>query len=136
MFGLAAAQAGKTQVVGIDNDGPAIKAAEYNLRNASAAVTLIAQDAAKALPGVLAQGVAGETILILDPPRRGLDRRVLRAIQAARPAEMIYVSCAADTLARDLAELTSGDYAVQSARLSDMFPRTPYFESVTHLRLK
>ena len=36
--------------IGIDSDGPAIKAAEYNLRNRSAAVTLIAQDAAKALP--------------------------------------------------------------------------------------
>ena len=135
LFGLAAAQTGRKQVVEIDRDGPAIKAAEYNLRNASAAFTLLAQDAAKALPDVLTQGTAAETILILDPPRRGLDRRVLRAIEAARPAEMIYVSCAADTLARDLAELTASGYVVQSTRLSDMFPRTPYFESVTHLWL-
>ena len=136
LFGLAAVQAGKKQVVGIDSDTQAVKAAEYNLRNASAALTWLAQDAEEALPAARRHTAASETILILDPPRRGLHRNVLNAVLAAKPAEVLYVSCAANTLARDLAAMASGGYAIDSAQLIDMFPRTPHFESVTHLCLK
>ena len=69
----------------------------------------------------------------LASPRTGLDRAVIDLIAANRPAQILYVSCAPDTLARDLVLLRDSGYRVETARLFDMFPRTPYFESMTKL---
>jgi 23S rRNA (uracil1939-C5)-methyltransferase len=71
-----------------------------------------------------------ETTLILDPPRRGLEPGVMAVLGAEHPANVIYVSCAADTLARDTAAIKEHGYELVKARLFDMFPRTPYFETV------
>ena len=76
------------------------------------------------------------TMLIVDPPRTGLTQSLIEKIGSRRFPHLLYVSCAADTLARDLKLLTKCGYDVVRSRLVDMFPRTPYFESVTHLRLR
>lgn len=72
-------------------------------------------------------------LLIVDPPRGGLTKSLIDAVCKWKPANVIYISCAADTLARDLAQLASGGYQISSTQLFDMFPRTPYFETVAHL---
>jgi tRNA/tmRNA/rRNA uracil-C5-methylase (TrmA/RlmC/RlmD family) len=134
VFALLAAQRGRRTIVALDSDPEAVKAAEYNLRGA-AGVRFHCAEAAEQLEAVLDPLPAAEVILIVDPPRAGLDRRALEAIAAAGPAEVVYVSCAADTLSRDLAGLLAVGYGVRSVRLVDMFPRTAGFETVTHLRL-
>ena len=71
-----------------------------------------------------------ETVAIVDPPRAGLEPETVRAIAENPPSCLIYISCAPDTLARDLRALTeSGRYNIISAKLFDMFPRTAHFES-------
>ena len=65
------------------------------------------------------------------PPRAGLDPRVADALLSIPAGLLLYVSCAPDTLARDLRRLcVPGGYALRSARLFDMFPRTAHFETL------
>ena len=131
VFSLAAAASGVAAGLGIDNDPAAIAAAGFNARQRglsgfrfqAAAAEAAIRDALRAAP-------ASRSLLIVDPPRAGLGKAVRVAIVAGRPAHVVYVSCAPDTLARDLAEFRAAGYAVRSARLVDMFPRTAYFESV------
>lgn len=73
-------------------------------------------------------------LLLVDPPRSGLDAKLLNAIVKNPPEYMIYVSCGPDTLQRDLKKLISSGAQVLSSQLFDMFPCTAHFESVTLLR--
>ena len=61
-----------------------------------------------------------------------LEKKVLTTIAGFKPRHLAYVSCAADTLARDTAILTQHRYTLQSIQLMDMFPRTPYFETLAY----
>ncbi|HYD52571.1 MAG TPA: hypothetical protein VEA99_08090 [Gemmatimonadaceae bacterium] len=73
-------------------------------------------------------------VVILNPPRAGVDERVTRALQdAARPPRaIVYVSCNPATLARDLARLPG--YRIASVLGFDMFPQTAHVETVCELR--
>ena len=75
----------------------------------------------------------GNFTLLIDPPRTGVDKETLPKIIDLGAEKIIYISCAADTLTRDLKELTAAGYRVKSSRVLDMFPRTAHFESVTVL---
>ena len=73
--------------------------------------------------------------VLVDPPRRGLSPRLIEAVKRWRVPHVIYVSCAPDTLARDL-KMLSGVYRVAKCRLYDMFPCTAHFETLTRLDLQ
>ncbi len=72
-------------------------------------------------------------LLVVDPPRTGLAKEVLKKVAAYRPERIYYISCNPSTLARDLGRL-SELYEVDSIRLVDMFPQTYHIESLTKLR--
>lgn len=72
-------------------------------------------------------------LLLVDPPRTGMDKNMINCIKRHHPAQLIYISCAADTLARDLRNLAS-DYTIDRVTLFDMFPSTAHFETVTVLK--
>ena len=72
------------------------------------------------------------TALIVDPPRTGLDTKLLETIVTAKPEKMVYVSCNVSTLARDLVKL-SEVYAVKYIQSVDMFPHTARTEAVVKL---
>jgi 23S rRNA (uracil1939-C5)-methyltransferase len=69
-------------------------------------------------------------VVVLNPPRRGCAQAVLRAAAALRPRLIAYVSCAPDTLARDLALLAKDGYRARSVVPYDMLPQTPHVESL------
>jgi tRNA/tmRNA/rRNA uracil-C5-methylase (TrmA/RlmC/RlmD family) len=136
VFALAAAKAGVPHVTGVDLDGPGIRAADYNARqHGAAAITWQAGKAEDALRGPMAGLPWAKTLLIVDPPRSGLGRGLIRHLARQRPGRLLYISCAADTLTRDAAWLQEAGYRVETARLFDMFPRTAHFESVTEFVL-
>ncbi|NYF96661.1 methyltransferase domain-containing protein [Janibacter cremeus] len=65
-------------------------------------------------------------LVIVNPPRRGIGARLCAALASAAPAHIIYSSCNATSLARDLGDLPG--YRVERARLFDMFPQTRHHE--------
>ena len=77
-----------------------------------------------------------ENIAILDPPRKGCDRRLLDALLKLAPEKIIYVSCDVATLARDLKILGAGGYSIDRVRPVDMFPMTVHVETVVLLSHK
>ena len=70
--------------------------------------------------------------LIVDPPRTGIDEKLLKTILKYKPSKMVYVSCNVSTLARDLVELTKS-YQVEYIQSVDMFPHTARTEAVVKL---
>ncbi|NQH33419.1 23S rRNA (uracil(1939)-C(5))-methyltransferase RlmD [Streptococcus suis] len=70
--------------------------------------------------------------LVVDPPRTGLDDKLLDTILHYKPAKMVYVSCNVSTLARDLAKLAKV-YDVEYIQSVDMFPHTARTEAVVKL---
>ncbi len=113
------------------------------------AVTAVERDAeaaafarAHAGPGMSVREASVEDVLgellptdvvILNPPRTGVDSRVTRLLeQGPRPATLIYVSCDPATLARDVARLPA--YRVTFVEAWDMFPQTAHVETLVELR--
>ncbi len=127
-FGLRLAKAGAASVTIVEDNAAACRDAEHNARiNELANVTVVSAPFAGAtLPD-------RPDLLVVDPPRAGLgENGVVRAL-AARPRRLLYVACAADSLARDLAVLTASGYRVSAARLCDLFPHTEHVELVVLL---
>lgn len=71
-------------------------------------------------------------LIIVDPPRSGLDKKTINNIKRINPKEIIYVSCDPMTLVRDLKELEE-DYLIKEITPVDMFPNTHHVESVSLL---
>ena len=67
-------------------------------------------------------------LLVVDPPRSGLQPKAVARVLKGRPQRILYVSCSAESLARDLAELTRSGYRVSAVRLCDLFPHTEHVE--------
>lgn len=69
-------------------------------------------------------------VIVVDPPRKGLDRIVIDAILRSAPDRIVYVSCDSATLARDLKLITEGGYQLREVQPVDMFPHTVHVETV------
>ncbi|MGN6809254.1 MAG: class I SAM-dependent RNA methyltransferase [Thermomicrobiales bacterium] len=130
LFGLwLAREYPQAAIVGIEVDPLAIDAAEATAREWGLAnCRFVARPADRALSELPAVDA-----VIVDPPRSGLDEKLLRALIERGPQGFIYVSCEPATLARDLAILTDGGYTVQSVELFDFFPQTYHIESLAYL---
>ena len=85
-----------------------------------------AADAAK----TLAQKGVSPDVIIIDPPRKGIDKSLVSTIVEMSPKRVVYVSCDPATMARDIALFESSDYSVKEITSVDMFPRTAHVETV------
>ncbi len=72
-------------------------------------------------------------VVILDPPRKGMEESALSAICEVSPSRIVYVSCDSATLARDIKYLTTRGYRLSRVRCTDMFPHTIHVETVVLL---
>jgi tRNA/tmRNA/rRNA uracil-C5-methylase (TrmA/RlmC/RlmD family) len=82
-----------------------------------------------------AERIARADVVVVDPPRRGLDRAVLEALVATPPTALVYVSCGLDSLARDAAQLLdSGRHALAGLEAWALFPYTPHVETLAIFR--
>ena len=126
---LCAANRG-AKVTGVEIVPPAIEDARANAEknHLSDRSTFLCADAAKALPGLLRQKPGFDCIL-LDPPRRGVDRSIIEALVSYDAPRIVYVSCDPGTLARDLGLLKEA-FRVEWVQPVDMFPWTEHVETV------
>ena len=72
-------------------------------------------------------------VIVVDPPRKGCDQKLLKTIVSMNPERIVYVSCDSATLARDLAWLKGYGYTFNEVTPVDMFPQTVHVESVALL---
>lgn len=72
-------------------------------------------------------------VIIVDPPRKGLDANFIDAAIETAPERIVYVSCNPSTLARDLKLFTEGGYELRKVQPVDMFPQTYHTECVALL---
>ncbi len=70
-------------------------------------------------------------VVVVDPPRAGLDKRVVDGILKLNPKHIAYVSCDPSTLARDAARLIVGGYKLNEVTPFDLFPQTFHIESIS-----
>ncbi len=73
--------------------------------------------------------------LVLDPPRKGVDRAVVEKVLKLSPGKIIYISCNPATLARDIAIFVSG-YSIEVIQPFDMFPNTSEIETFVVMKIK
>lgn len=129
VFGLfMATDAGR--VIGIELDAQAVAAARetaarWGLSNVEF-WDVSAEKATQALPQA--------DVTIVDPPRTGMDPRVLKAVAATGSSRIVYLSCEPSTLARDAALLHEEGYRVERLELFDFFPQTYHIENLALFR--
>jgi 23S rRNA (uracil1939-C5)-methyltransferase len=124
-------------VWGVEQDRQAVKAAAANAARLQLKHCIF--EAGEA--GVLLKQKAGRPdIIVLDPPRAGLSAAVLTAVKKAAPRKIIYISCDAATLARDIKKFSekrdNTGYQLADLMLFDLFPHTPHVEVLALLELK
>lgn len=120
------------EVRGVDNNEDAIADARKNAKlNKLDNVTYAVGDAGVVVPKWVKAGFK-PNVMIVDPPRSGLDTKMINLILNVRPKTLIYVSCNPSTLAKNLSKLR-GQYKVDYIQPIDMFPQTSSVESVVRL---
>ena len=122
------------KLYGVEIIPEAIENAKYNAKaNGIDNATFICGDAAAAAEALRADGVA-PTVVLVDPPRKGLAPELIDTINEFAPKRVVYVSCDPATLARDCARFNELGYTVERVTPFDMFPRTSHVENVVLLR--
>ncbi len=137
-IGLSMADAVR-EVVGIEIVPDAVKCAVENAkRNGIENASFFAGDASdveKLLAG--AESELGKELrpdaVILDPPRKGCDEKLLDFLASKAIPKIVYISCNPETLARDVAYLAKRGYGFSEIAPVDLFPRTAHIESVCRL---
>lgn len=95
-------------------------------------VEFVAGKAEERLPRLVSQGVQPD-IVVVDPPRQGIEKRALQAIADMAPQRIVYISCDPATMARDINFLYYRGYELREVQPVDMFPQTSHIESVAVL---
>ncbi len=119
------------QVIGVEIIPQAVADAKENARrNQVHHVNFLCADAGQAAQRLAEDGFSPQ-VIVVDPPRKGLDQAAVDAICRMNPQRVVYVSCDCASLARDAKLLAQqGDYRLQQIRAFDMFPRTAHVETV------
>lgn len=125
--------------LGVDVDGRSIAAARKNAANNNVDnAGFVESDAADIFYGI--PFPPEQTVLIIDPPRKGCGDDFLKQLLTFGPKRVIYVSCNVHTQARDVGVLVNGQqpwrYEIESIRGFDFFPQTGHVEGVAVLNRK
>ena len=121
------------RVIGVEVVEQAVEDARENARrNGIENAEFFCGDAGKAALELEKQGVIPD-VVIVDPPRKGLNEDTIQALANMSPRRIVYVSCDPATLGRDVALLKTHGYRVKNAMAADLFPRCAHVESIVCL---
>lgn len=130
-IGILASKNAK-KVIGIELNSEAIKDANKNKElNKVNNIEFYSGDVGK----ILTKNNYNPQVIIVDPPRAGLDSTAINQILKIKPERLVYVSCDLMTLTRDL-KILNEYYNILEITPFDMFPMTSHVESVVKLKLK
>ena len=123
-----AGAAGK--VIGVEVVPQAVEDARENAkRNGIENAEFFCGDAGQAALELEMQGIKAD-VVVVDPPRKGLNADTIEALSRFAPRRIVYVSCDPATLARDVALLKERGYVLKNAMAADLFPRCAHVESI------
>ena len=121
------------KVIGVEVVEAAVRDARENaLRNGIENAEFFCGDAGQAALQLEKEGVKPD-VVIVDPPRKGLNADTIEALARMSPRRIVYVSCDPATLGRDVALLKQRGYCVKNAMAADLFPRCAHVESIVCL---
>ncbi len=131
IFGIVAAKAGAKCVIGADIAEESAGDAKINaeIHHVSQICEFRRTSAESLVKDACKKNGSRSSILFLDPPRSGLSRKMLGSVLEFPGRWILYMSCAPDTLARDLKTICRTHRPVRGL-MADMFPRTSCFESL------
>jgi len=131
-FGICLSEYVK-EVIGIESAPGNISFLKSNLKlNEVKNFKLYEGPCERIFPSLMTSGI---DILILDPPRKGLDNMLCQNIVLSSVKKILYLSCNPITLRRDL-KIMSVSYAIKTLRLFDFFPQTPHIETLAILEMR
>ncbi|MGM0786478.1 MAG: 23S rRNA (uracil(1939)-C(5))-methyltransferase RlmD [Thermodesulfobacteriota bacterium] len=117
------------EVIGLELVEAAVADAEKNCRrNGIENCRFISGDIRKSISGIEKR----PEVMVIDPPRAGMHKDVVKAVTGLAPERIVYVSCNPSTLARDISMLAE-QYRVEEVQPVDMFPHTFHIEAVARL---
>jgi 23S rRNA (uracil1939-C5)-methyltransferase len=131
LFGLACAAVGRGEVIAVEGDRHSAQDLQHNAQPFRASVRTVAGSVEAFLAR---ERIADDATVIVDPPRTGMSAQTSKALAAAHPKRIIYVSCDVATLARDVGRLVIGGYRLDSIEAFDLFPNTAHVETVVSLQ--
>jgi len=124
------------QVYGIEIIEQAIEDAKENAKiNNVDNIQFYAGDVEKVFDKLIKNNKAFPDVVIVDPPRRGLDKNTIKTLLEIKPKKIAYISCNPATMVRDM-ELLVDEYSVNEIQPVDMFPFTSHVECCALLTLK
>lgn len=106
------------------------------LRAGLSRLSLPEQQRAQVVPGPAAQAaqeMSSDQVVLVDPPRKGLDEEVLAALCTRRPKRLIYLSCDVDSFLRDAVQIVSAGFRLSALQAHDFFPFTYHVETLARL---
>ena len=124
------------KVIGVEVVEAAVADARENaLRNGIENAEFFCGDAGAAALELEKQGIRPD-VVIVDPPRKGLNSDCIQALSRMQPRRIVYVSCDPATLGRDVSLLKQHGYRVKNALAADLFPRCAHVETIVLLGRK
>ena len=121
------------KVIGVEVVEQAVVDAKENAkRNRIENAEFFCGDAGKAALALEQEGIRPD-VIVVDPPRKGLNADTIEALSKMSPRRIVYVSCDPATLARDVALLKERGYMLKNAQAADLFPRCSHVESIVCL---
>lgn len=121
------------KVYGVEIVEPAIINARENAKMNNVSNTeFFVGKSEEVIPKLIKEGIKAD-VIVVDPPRKGCDIKLLKAIGETKPERVVYVSCDPSTLARDLKILDELGYKTEKVQPVDMFPQTAHIENIAKL---
>ena len=118
------------EVVAVESGAGAVRDLQFNAERAGLANVRAMQQTAEEYLATLEKP---PDFMVVDPPRSGLGKAVVKRLAELKPPRLVIVACDPATLARDLAALLTGGYRIDRMTLVDLFPQTYHLETVVAL---